>query len=718
MNQSLSIGASVPCGLKHFAAFQRLKLGECALTLLPAEKAEALAVARYCRRKRIRLYFSELLYRGDTDRGLCWSARRRMPRSQFYSKADLEEIFDAAGECYGGRMTLGEVGGMLYWPKEYLINRRVGNWPLIPAVRTVDQAHKAYVEYCRRIIEYERKELGRGPLLDVDSALVFKYHVEAGLDVLCLESMPGDPHRMHAAVRGAGTAFDKSWGTHIAMACYGGTTLDTLWQKRWKSAVYHAILSGAGFVWPECGYVTYRRRTGEQLGFRHPEMKRSRLTLREAYQFSKVHRRPLTGPKVRLGVVYGNHDGAPGLWNPCAWGQARGAKWLNGPAERSWELVDSFHRKQDWPKESIQGDMDFSGNPPYGQYDIVPVEASLDILKGYSCLLFLGWNTMTAGIYSKLRAYVKSGGRLIMYLPHLSVETDRGKPIRLYRNGDFRDLFGVRITGRARTDVYGLKYVASSSVASYAFPLWGPNTDPRFMGLMTPSRGQVTSGRIIAGYDGLHETGPDRLRRQPFLIENSLGKGTAWLVAAWQCPADDGLRPFTDDLLRTVLAGEQGDIRLLAGDRVRYAVYEDRSVGAKVVYLLNTDPDCPSPARLWVRGRMTEFFQIPSNELRLAYVRGNVAVVPEDKMTDVTRWRVQGRRHALDIFSVRKQTLEIHNLGGAQLSLVINGTRIRCRPGKTIFALPRRADPSRKEFFAADFLEEPSFPYTPAPLPY
>ncbi len=83
MGQPLWIGASVPAGVEALKVFRKLKLGECVLTLLPMEKSEALAVAKYCRENRIHLYFSELLYRGDTDAGLCWAARRRMPRSEF-----------------------------------------------------------------------------------------------------------------------------------------------------------------------------------------------------------------------------------------------------------------------------------------------------------------------------------------------------------------------------------------------------------------------------------------------------------------------------------------------------------------------------------------------------------------------------------------------------------------------------------------------------------
>jgi hypothetical protein len=717
--QALWIGASVPAGVTHLEAFRRLKLGECVLTLLPMDKAEALAVAQYCKRHRIHLYFSELLYRGDTDGGLCWAARRRLPRSEFYSKADLEEIFDSAGEYYHGRMTIGEAGGILYWPQAYVIDRRAENFAALPPVQTVDQAHRAYLRYLRRIIDYERQELGRGPLLNVDSALVFKYHAEAGIDNLCLESMPGDPHRMHAAIRGAAKAFGKPWGTHIAMQCYGGTHFDELWIKRWKTAVYHAAISGAGYVWPESGHYDYGQGRGQEFDFHSPETKRVRGVLREAYQFSKISRRPPGGPRVTLGVVHGHHDGAPALWNPQVWGQSQHEKWLSGPAEDGWELLDTFHRRQDWPTETVRGDLDFSGNPPYGQYDAVPIEAPLQVLKSYSCLLFLGWNTMTPAIYAKLKAYVKSGGHLVMSLPHLSTHTDRAADLTLYRGGDFRDLFGVRILGKGETAVRGIKCLADSSIAAYPLPLWRIDTDPRFLGNFTPAHVKLTTARVLCGHDDFYQVAADRLAAQPVLVENTLGKGKAFLVTVWEYPGDPGIRRFTADLLRTVLAGEQGEIRLLAGDRVRYAVYERGTSSVRVIYLLNTDPDCPAVARLWLHGRLTESFTLPANELRVAYVRELVTVIPESKMTDLARWSARGSRHELELFSLGSQKLEIHNAGAACLTLRVNGRTHVCPPGRaTVVRLARRVDLTRKEFFAKDFLKEPELDYQPAGLPY
>lgn len=707
-------------GVQALEDFIALKLGECVLMQFPGDKNEALAVARYCRDHKLMLHWAELICRGAMERGL---VPRKKPGTAAYSRADINEVIDAAGKYYGGRFTVGEAGGVLYWPKAYLTGWRVGGYARLAPVRTMAQARDEYVRYVKQFIDYERREVGKGPLLDVDSALVFKYHVQAGIDVLCLESMPGDPHLMHAAIRGAAKAYGKSWGTHIAMACYGGVHFDALWLKRWKTALYHAYLSGAGFIWPESGHYAYGQRTGREYPFHSDEMKRARRVLRECYQFSRVHRRPGKGPTVTLGVVHGNLDGAPGLWNRYAWGQFIGNKWKEGPAERGWRLVDKFHRKEDWPRESVQGERDFSGNPPYGQYDVVPVEAPLSVLKSYRCLVFLAWNTMTDAIYEKLKRYVKAGGRLIMYLPQLSTESDRAKPVKLYRRGDFRDLFGVRIAGKGEKDVRGFKCMAHSSLSAYRFPFWRINSDPRFLGEFTPSRVRLEGARVISSHDDTYNTTPDQLARQPILTEHTLGRGKAFLVSAWEYPADEGLLPFTEDLLRTVLAGEQGSIRLLGSDRVRYAVYQGAHPATRrqvtTVYLLNTDPDCAASCRLQINGRLTGDFEVAANQLRLAFLLDDLALIPETPLTDLQSWVTHKDRSKAQFFSVRDQTVLAHNVGGVSRRLSLNGATCRIEPGQQrTLRLPRKTDPARREFFAPDFLEEPTVRPVSTALPY
>ncbi|OGD21426.1 MAG: hypothetical protein A2W03_15300 [Candidatus Aminicenantes bacterium RBG_16_63_16] len=716
------IGASLPPGVGSLEAFRRLKLGDMVLTAVPRTKAEAVAMAEYCARNAVQLCFSELLYRGGYD--LCWAWRERVPRSRFFSRADMEEIIAAAGPCYFGRYVVGEIGCVVYAPEKYAAEFPDEHWSNLPAVRTQAEARDAYVRYIKRFLDFERRELGPGPLINVDAGLIFKYVAEAGADILGLESLPGDPHLMHAAIRGAAKAYDKPWGVHIAMENYGGMRLDELWQKRWEASLAFSYLSGAGFILPESGHLAYTNPvTGEKFPFHSPEVKRVRRALREMYQFARIHRKPSLAPRVRLGVVYGNEDGAPGLWNRAAWGQYGDAKWLEGPAERGWRFVDRFYRKEDWPREAVQGDLDFSGNPPLGQYDLVPAEAPAEILNNYGCLLFLGWNTMTGELYTRLKGFVEQGGRLIMFLPHLSTESDRGRDLKLYGDGDFSDLFGAQVVGRGERKIQGFKYLAESSLPEYRFPVWRIRTDPRFMGLFTSSRVKLTSGKIMAGAADHYMSGEKELLDRPLVIENRLGRGTAFLVTAWEFPGDEGLVPFTQDLVRTVLQGEQADVRLLAGDRVRYAVCEGKAPGEgrgySVVYLLNADPDTPAPAKLWVRGGLTDEFVIPPNGMRLAYLFDDLVVFPEDRRVDLAAWEPGNGRQDFRFFNAVAQRFEVHNLGGSACRVLINGRGLTSSPGrKAVLEIAISVDPARRAFFAADFLDEPDIDWKGESGPY
>ncbi len=713
-NGHVIIGTRMPNNIESFRLFKELKLGNGILTFLPEDKQEIMALAKFCRENQIYLNLWEVVYRGSHQVGYGWG--KKVPLEKYFSKKEFDSFIDEASPFYLGRYVMGEIGLILYGPQNYEVEwSGTGRaWQNLPSVQTMDEAKRAYTDYVGKHYSFE-KRISKGPLINIDAGMTFKYRITP--DEFALETMPGDPHLMHACIRGAARAFDKPWGTHIAMHNYGGVSLDPLWQKRWKTSIYYSYISGAQFILKETPPLRYRQIPGDPVrGFHSPEMKHSRQILLEAYQFANIHTRPPEGPMIKIGIVYGNNDGTPGLWNRVAWGQYGDEKWREGPAERSWNLVDKFYRKENWSNETVQGEIDFSGNPPYGQYDVVPVEAPIDQLQQYSALVFLGWNTMTEDIYEKLKKYVANGGHLVMYLPHLNIETDRAKGIKLFRNGDFRDLFGARIYGKGWRKIQGMKCMAASSLKSYHFPKWRISTDPRFIGLYTPARVELSGGHVISGYSDTYRIDRDILESRPVLIENNLGKGTAFLVAVYEFPADEGMIRFSKDLLRTVLQGEQADIRLISSDRIRYAVYKGNLQESKgqyeVIYMLNTDPDVSGLARLWIRGKISKEFILPSNELRLAYLCGDILLIPEQKTVDLAEWKPGKKKDTFRFFSATGQEFDLFNMGDNPHDVSINGKTATCMPGTHVkMNIAKATDPSRAQFFADDFLAEPVVDY-------
>jgi hypothetical protein len=707
MAKQVLIGASSGPGLAGLEVVRDLRLGNCVLADLPFDRDEAVAMLRFCREHEITIFLSELVYRGTKE--LYRPEKTKLPRENFWTKEEFNAILAEAGDFYGGRMTIGEAGGVLYWPKDYLMRENVPCFVALRQCVTMLEAREAYVEYLRDFIHYER-ELSDGPLMDVDSSLVFKYHAEAGIDVLCHEALPGDPHRMQAALRGAARAYGKRWGTHIAMGWYGGVVVDNLWIERWKTSVWHCYLTGSEFIYPESGHLGLKEhQTGHVYEPQSEEMKTARGVLREAYQFSLVHERPETGPKVKLGLVYGYGDGAPGLWNPWAWGQFHDDKWLAGPTEWGWELVDDLHRRTDWPTYTVAGEQDWSGNPPYGQYDIVPIESDLDNLQRYSCLVFPGWNTMSEGIYEKLKAYVAAGGRLLMYLPQLRSDSVRGGEPQLFRDGDFSDLFGVKITGKHATGVRGVKFLEQSSIPEYRLPVGDIICDPRFLGNFTPSEVEVTTGRVLVGHDLLFMAEMEQLRQQPVLVENKLGEGVAMLCTLWEYPADPALLALTKELLRVVSAGEQGELRVLGSDRVRYAVYDLENGEGQVLYLLNTDPDCSAPVRVCIEGQLSAEQIIPANEFVLAYRFGHLIVWFEDRLVNLQTVQGAADGLSLDFSAVHSQTVTLENLGSEGCAVSLNGVSVFVEAGGGARVPLERREVPDAAGYAPDFAEEPQF---------
>jgi len=695
MGVHVKVGAGILPGSEVLADVRELRLGNAVFVRYPKDYADALAAARFCRKHRIHLMLQ--FYRTSFSR----------------DKSKLEEILKEGGKYLVGRWSLDEISGVLYWPKEYLLSGRVVKQNRLPPAKNVADARRVFIQRMRDINARERKR-GNCNLISDGGGITFKYHLQAGTDISFVETCDEKSALPIAALRGAARGYKaKQWGAWIPMECYGGVKLDAFWLKRFRISLCNAFLAGADIVYCESGVYTYDQEIAKY-PFSSRQMKDARAVLREFFQFAQIHSRPANGPKVTLGFAHGNLDGHPGIWNKYVWGQFRGKKWLHGPAERGWDYLEEVYRKPDWDSSYVQGERDFNGNPPYGQYDVVPVEAPLEKLRRYKCLVFLGWNTMTREIYEKLKKYVKKGGHLVMSVPHLSTHTNRADNLKLYRNGDFRDLFGVVVKGRGRMGVAGVKFVRDSSLRSYRFPTWRVATDPRFMGDMTLAESEVTGAKVLCGHSHTYVENAAEASRIPVLTENSVGRGKAFLVHTWDYPGHHGMRPFMRALLRTVCTGEQGRIRITGSDRIRYAVYSRSMPGTgrrrsavDVVYLLNTEFDCPHLVDLQVGKGVVRELRIPPAELRVVYLHQGIALAPEHHSVDLESWALQKSYHRIRLFSLRDQKVAVRNLNEEQQAVEINGTRIVCRGNdECSVTLKKKADPTRGEFFAEKFLRE------------
>lgn len=496
--------------------------------------------------------------------------------------SSLKEI---AGEFFLGDM-IGETGGMASWLEGYYEDTNMEK----TAFESMGQAKKAYVDHVRSCVNINRK-LNVPSVLAVEATLFSRYNFEAGVDHTAIEMMCGNPEIMFASARGACKAYGKeTWSSHIANEWYGGfRNDDPMKYKRLKLAYYYAFLSGAKYIYPESGDISIDS-YGYHYDSDHEFCKAYRKTWNDFSEFVHLHGRPVNGPLAKVAFLHGNPDSYTAWGGSTVWNHFRDENWAYGSAERSWNVVNrDLFTADPWYFSHNYGQQDTSFSVPYGQYDLVPVEAPLEVLSSYDYLIFVGWNTMTDEIYEKLKEYVKNGGKLFASIPHLNTHDLRNEEYSIINNGDVSDLFGCTINGPGRKHAWGTKFIAESLVDQCLYPCTKDGScDPMCAdGLIKSADITVTNGRVIAVLS-------DRFRNKmdhcpPILVENQYGKGIATLMTAWDYPGAESLRNLFKIILKSILSAEQrkSRIQVIGNDKIRYAVYPEN--GLDTLYILNTD---------------------------------------------------------------------------------------------------------------------------------
>lgn len=699
------VGASIGEGLRTLENFRELKLGNVVLCNLPDSREEAAEIFNFCRENKIYLMLSELVHRHNHTR---W-------HSPSLDKKTLEELIPLAGEYFLGRYAIGEAGGILYWPKFYTIDYAVNAYGNMPPADNDAQAHKNYVEYLKKELEFERKEVCDCKLFNVDSSVVFATHTEAGIDGQCLEMMPGDPLITLSAVRGAAKAANQSWGVHIAQKYYGGLHCDQMYMNRWRASLWLSFMAGAQFIYPECGHFKYDIADEPPRGFNDPLIRQFRAEMRELYRFTKIHRRPAGFPLSPLAIVRGDDDGHPGIWNPYAWGVYNsGSQWELSDADKAWEMYYTFYTRCPLFAQFNTGEYDISGNPPAGQLDMLPAKGDFST---YKTLVFLGTNRMDEELYAKLIRFVKDGGHLIIALSHFDNSPVRGGEMRYFRDGKIRELCGFNIAGIGESDVYGISVYRQSSDSRYDMPSKAVWRDPNFNGRITAVKiadRLEEKTTIIAGLrsSARQKASVEDFDQKPLLIEHRLGKGLVFTITAAEAPGSYGLREFVNNLLWASLRVNRPEVDFITGDRIRYAVYEDN--GAQKFYLYNSDPDLSSGIRLLYRGKKYGEINLPANGFKAGYISDGLIFIPEDPLWEVEKVRADEYR-----FITRSQSVTVVNPADSPREVTLNQIKVHlAAAGSYQVTIPEDIPADKAEFFAPEFMVEPDIDMNNLSTPY
>lgn len=689
------MAASIKTGFWYDAGEEATKcakagLGNCVVGVTSTEEAAL------CRRKKMHFIIPDLY-----DHGLLKIPGEYLERADDEDKVafaenlreQIKRIKDAGGEFYAGLSILHEYGGRVYWPRRYLEPSTAdsprgseGDYLALPPADNLADAKRIYLADLKKIVQ-QSKAADASPLILLCSSALHKYHLEAGVDIPGLEMFAGDVYLHVAAIRGAAKAFRRPWCAGSAMVCQGGgVDIDRLWFKRYQLSLFYAYLAGADIVVTQYGAfgLSVRRDPARRhFGHNSSRVKEHRRIAIDFHSFCQTHPRSKNGPKTALGIVHGHLDGNAGLWTKWVWGQRGSDRWKHAAPEFGWDYLDLLFRREDWHWRTLEGKKDFSGNPPYGQYDIVPIESRLAQLKKYKGLLFLGWNTMTREIYEKLKSFVRAGGLLVMAVPHLSTATHRVGPVRLYNTGDFRDLFGVVVKGKGPLVTSGHKFMAPA-YSTYRFPEWGVS-DPLFINGEYPlAKVSLKGAQVLCRSSETYSMGgarfsstdtPEKQGSYPVLVENRLGKGKALLITSWCYPGHRGMGLLMRQLIRDISAYLQGNIRLAGSDNIRYAVYEEKDL--TTVYLLNTDLEVPCATNLWIGNKMIPDLIIPSCEMRIAYLYKSCCVIPGHRSVHVHNIGLSKGGYQVLLEGQGTQTIDIFSLKAAFTKARFNGKPLK-----------------------------------------
>jgi hypothetical protein len=220
---------------------------------------------------------------------------------------------------------------------------------------------------------------------------------------------------------------------------------------------------------------------------------------------------------------------------------------------------------------------------------------------------------------------VRNGGNLIMAVPHLTTQLHRNRELNLINHGDFTDLFGVKVKGKGINLVGGHRFLKPATRSGYSLPCWG-RCDPKFINGSYPLADIELNGAEILCRSSCNYYVEDRAPTAPVLTENRYGAGHALLITSWCWPGRREMAPLMRDLLKNILIGEQGPIRLSGSGSVRYAVYEEGET--TFIYLLNTDFDVPQTVNLHIEGSVIPQ-TIPSGEIKIITHAGRPTSSPQ-----------------------------------------------------------------------------------------
>ena len=241
---------------------------------------------------------------------------------------------------------------------------------------------------------------------------LFRYFYQAGYNWLGAEQMYGPETTILSALRGASRAYNHpEYGTLHAMQWGSGPFTDPRHSLRMYMSLALAYMHGSSHMNTEEALWT-----DEYANDRYSDSgKEHMFAQHQVLDFVETHQR--RGQlKSHIAVIQGRNDAWKSFVRGNLWSQAAN-QWKFDHANESFDLLKVFY-----PHDVLDacGPSGWFTNTPYGTIDLLPVEASREVMKQYKAMIFLGWNSFDAADFDRLYDYVYQGGTLMLTAAHIN----------------------------------------------------------------------------------------------------------------------------------------------------------------------------------------------------------------------------------------------------------------------------------------------------------
>ncbi len=267
-------------------------------------------------------------------------------------------------------------------------------------------------------LSYSRGESTRhtGP------STMFRYLYQAGYDWLGAEQMYGPEDVIMSSLRGASRAYNKTdFGSLHAVQWGSKPFTDPKHSLRFYLSLAVAYIHGSSHINTEEGLWTdeYANDRYTQAGKEHLYAQHQIL------DYIQTHSRKgdLT---TKIAVIQGRNDAWKSFGRTSIWSQD-GDKWAFNKATESFDLLNVFYPENRIDYCSTNG---LFTSTPYGPVDILPIEASNEVMSQYKALIFLGWNTFKNADFIRIKKFVEQGGILLLSAAHLNSELQPNLPVK------------------------------------------------------------------------------------------------------------------------------------------------------------------------------------------------------------------------------------------------------------------------------------------------